>query len=542
MSVSLPVAVRSPRQQRDTSRRGIHRLPRCVPRTGPARIAAALAVVQFVLLSVLTVRQLRGAGSNNWDLGIFNNAVWALAHGESFMNYRGMDVLGHHFNPIFYVFAPFSWLGADALFLCLAQVLFLVLGAVPAYLIGRDRLGTDRRGLAICALYLLHPAVTGLSWWMFHPETLAIPAVLAAWWAATQGRWKLFSALIIWCLLCREDVALATAGLGAVLTIGRWPGDRVFRNPTARRVGAVICIASLTWYLGLTQFVMPSRLPTDEPYYVQDFFGHLGSTMPEVIETSLKHPDRALSQVSGGNGVSFGARLLGPTGGMALAQPILIIPALPQLAAATLSNDPDSRMPWHHHAAIVVPFMIIAGAESLRRWRDRPKRLTPIMAWMLTSASISYLLFSPTPLGPLGDKWSGPTEKGAAVREAARIVPRDASVAATVTPGTEMTTRRDIYTWPAPWARWKRGWEFMEFPDPNSVEYLVLARDEIDPKRAELLKTLTGPGGEFVIEWERAGVFIAKRVRPGTLVGEPVPPSKSLASKAATSKSAAATR
>ena len=202
-------------------------LARAVPRTVPARIATASALAQLGLLCTLVVRQVRGAGSPNWDLGIFNNAVWTLAHGRTFMTYRGMDVLGHHFNLVFYLLAPFSRLGADALFLCLVQTLFLTLGAVPAYLLGRDRLGSDGAGLAICAVYLLHPAITGLTWWMFHPEALAIPAVLVAWWAATQSRWRLFGVAVAFALICREDVSLATAGLGAVMLLGsRWPGDR----------------------------------------------------------------------------------------------------------------------------------------------------------------------------------------------------------------------------------------------------------------------------------------------------------------------------
>ena len=83
-----------------------------MPTTVAARLAAALGLAQCALLSALVTRQLRGAGSSNWDLGIFNNAVWNLARGRAFMSYRGMDVLGHHFNLIFYAFAPVSWMGA----------------------------------------------------------------------------------------------------------------------------------------------------------------------------------------------------------------------------------------------------------------------------------------------------------------------------------------------------------------------------------------------------------------------------------------------
>lgn len=507
----------------------------------PARLAAGLALVQLTLLSTLVTRQLRGAGSSNWDLGIFNNAVWTLAHGQTFMTYRGMDVLGHHFNLIFFAYAPFSWLGAGALFLCLTQCVVLTLGAIPAYLLGRDRLKSNGAGLVICAVYLLHPAVTGLTWWMFHPEALAIPAVMLAWWAATAARWRVFAAAIAFALICREDVSLATAGIGLVLLFGsRWPSDGVFHSRTAKRAGVVTLLVSALWYVGVTQVVMPSRLPTDEPYYVQDFFGNLGSTMPEVISTSLLHPGRALAGVQGMNGVSYAGRLLGPTGGLALLSPLSLIPALPQLAAATISNDPDSRQPWHHHAAIVTPFMIIAAVEGVRRWAQRPsrnrresggrvsteaqrrstapvlrpERLRLALGWMLGWSLLSYLVLAPTPLGPLGGRWQGSTAKGAAVRAAAQQLSATASVVATITPGNELTLRSHIYTWPAPWKRWRRGWEGLDLPNPAVVDALVISRDEVAPKLQPLLARLTSPTGPFRITWERDGVLVAVRRWP----------------------------
>ena len=486
-----------------------------MPTTVAARLAAALGLAQCVLLSALVTRQLRGAGSSNWDLGIFNNAVWNLARGRAFMSYRGMDVLGHHFNLIFYAFAPVSWMGAGVLVLCLAQAVALSLGAVPAYLLGRDRLGSDRAGLAICVVYLLHPAVTGLTWWMFHPEAFAIPAVMVAWWAATSSRWRLFGVAVAFAVICREDVSLATAGMGLVLLAGRrWPGDGVLNSRTARRAGAATLLVSAVWYVGVTQVVMPSRLPTDEPYYVQDFFGSLGSTMPEVIVTSLRHPDRALAGVQGMDGAAWVARLLGPTGATALMSPLSLVPALPQLAAATISNDPDSRQPWHHHAAIVTPFMVIAAVEGVRRWSRRPARLRLALGWMLSWSLLSYLVMAPTPIGPLGGRWQGATAKGAAVRAAVAQVPPGAAVVATVTPGNALTLRPQVYTWPAPWARWRRGWEGLALPDPSVVDAMVISRDEVAPRLLPLLARLTADDGPFRVSWERDGVLVAVRRTP----------------------------
>ena len=87
---------------------------------------------------------------------------------------RGLEVWGHHVNLIAYAFVPFYWLGAGPSFLYAVQACALALGAVPVYLIARDRFSNPWMGLCLAVVYLLYAPVQWISWAMFHPEALVI--------------------------------------------------------------------------------------------------------------------------------------------------------------------------------------------------------------------------------------------------------------------------------------------------------------------------------------------------------------------------------
>jgi uncharacterized membrane protein len=478
-----------------------------------ARLATLLALLQAGFLSALIIRRMAGAGSNNWDLGIFTQATHNLARGEFFMNYRGMDIFGHHTNFGLFFLAPVSWLGGGATALSVIQALALTAGAWPVYLLGRDRIAAEADvrvkgffGLALAVVWLLHPTVTGLSWWMFHPESLALAAIVGAWWAACRRHWGRCLLLVLWVVLQREDLPLAMAGFGlAVLLVHR-------TNRTARRVGIGVAVACLALWVFLTQVFMPARLGTDDPYYVKDFWGHLGTTMPEVLGTVAADPPRALEQLTNEERASFLTSLLLPTGGTALLSPLTLAPAVPQLVAVTLSNDEDSRQVWHHHGALYLAFSVISAAETIRWVRLRRLGAAKVVTTLAVTGSIlSYLLMAPTPLGLQADRWPGATTESVAMHEALSLIPPTAAVAATVTPGNLIADRTEAFVWPNPWLKWKRGFEYADLPDPDRVDYLLLLDREVTGRTEQLLQKLLAPSGPFVVVRQGNGVLLAAR-------------------------------
>ena len=104
------------------------------------------------------------------------------------MTVRGLEFWGHHLNLVALLFAPFYWLGAGPAFLYIVQAFVLGLGALPVYLIARDRFGRPWVGLTFAVAYLMYAPIQWITWANFHPEALVITPFLFAWWFAMRRR------------------------------------------------------------------------------------------------------------------------------------------------------------------------------------------------------------------------------------------------------------------------------------------------------------------------------------------------------------------
>jgi uncharacterized membrane protein len=150
-------------------------------------------IVFAVYLLWLQIRRYEQLGAYAFDLGIFQQAVWLMAHGETpFVTVRGMNILGDHFTPILYLIAIPYRIWAHPFWLFLAQTFALAAGALPLYRMALRHTQKDWLAAVIAIGYLLHPALFTMLLFDFHPVLLSIPFVLWAMDAADEGRPKGF--------------------------------------------------------------------------------------------------------------------------------------------------------------------------------------------------------------------------------------------------------------------------------------------------------------------------------------------------------------
>ncbi|MEJ7765819.1 MAG: DUF2079 domain-containing protein, partial [Acidimicrobiales bacterium] len=172
---------------------------------GPAVVLAGLVTVYVAVFGHLTWRQQANWASLGFDTGIYDQGMWLLSQGrDPFLTMRGMDYWGHHVALIGYLFSPIYWLGGGVQAVTLVHTTWVAAGAIPLWLLTRDRLqsaGSDGvavvrpwEALAVPAAYLLHPALHWVTWWLYHPDSMAITPLLFAWWLARTGRWWWFAA------------------------------------------------------------------------------------------------------------------------------------------------------------------------------------------------------------------------------------------------------------------------------------------------------------------------------------------------------------
>ena len=122
----------------------------------PLVIIALATSAFYVTLARLVLARHNNFFTFDYDLGIFDQAIWLLSRGASFITVRGLEVFGHHANFGFLLLVPFYWIGAGPNFLDLLMVAAVSLGVVPIYRYGVQLLGNQWHAL-VPALCLSRP-------------------------------------------------------------------------------------------------------------------------------------------------------------------------------------------------------------------------------------------------------------------------------------------------------------------------------------------------------------------------------------------------
>lgn len=472
---------------------------------------AGLVVTYVAVFGWLTWQQQSNYGTFGYDMGLHDQGIWLTSRFERpFVTIRGMHYFGHHVNLVSLLYVPAYWLGGGPHLLYLTETIALGLGAIPVWLLARDRLGgtvaTSLRGPASWALvpaaaFLLYPAVQWMNWWHWHPETMAITPLLFAWWFATMKRWWWFTVAIVLALSTKEDVALAVLMTGVVLL--------AFRGE--RRRGLLTAAAGAGWFVVCTQAIIPALLG-GEPFYAQQLFSDFGDSLGSVLVGMATHPDRVIELALDGDRLSYYGKLLGPLGFVPLfGLPMLLIGG-PQVGINVLSSLPGTHDIRFQYSAVVVAAVFIAAVEALG-WlrRLRPQLAHAAIAVMAVTSIAANVAWSPSPLSDEFDSgiWARRIPRHDTFDQAVDTVPEGAGVSASYYLIPHLTHRRYAYEWPNPWISGNWGLPGQPHPDPDTADYIVL--DLTLNQHPDLLASLTKAGGEYEVTFDRDDVLVARR-------------------------------
>jgi uncharacterized membrane protein len=469
--------------------------------SAPARVVIGLVVAYVWIFGTLTWRQQSNYGTFGFDMGIYDQGIWLVSRfREPFVTVRGLNYFGHHFNPVTVLFVPAYWLGAGPHFLYVVETLWMAAGAIPVYLLGRDRLDNGWFGTALAGCYLLHPSLEWMNWWHFHPDTLIIAPLLFAWWFATRRRWRGFWVAVALALLAKEDASLAVIVLGLVVA---WKYER--------RTGLLASAVGAAWFVLATKVVIPMANGGLAPLYAELFPGY-GNSVFEIMKNMALHPARlwrSATATGPGSPVSYYGQMLGPVAFVAL----LGVPVLLVAAPQTLVNVVSGHSPTHdiryHYSAIVVAGIFLATVEGIRRFPDTTARA--FLVGLVVAASVAAnATWSPSPLGVKYDTgiWAKPTPNGAVRDRAIALVPGDAGVSTVYNIVPHMTHRTHVFEWPNPWVVTNWGVPGSKPPREADVDYLVLDRSLLGTSEP-LFESLTA--STFRIVFDENGIVVAKR-------------------------------
>jgi len=469
-------------------------------------VVAAMVVFVVVFTPLVWLRHDRYA-TFDFDLGIHDQSIWLLSRGLSFCTVRGLPVFGHHATFGYALLVPFYWLGTGPQFLNALQVVAVAVGAVPLYVLGRQRFGPAAAWSAavLAGAWLLQWPLQFFVWETFHPEVVALPALMGAYVAAEREAYGWAAGLGLLALSWKEDVALAVIGLGLVwLLRRRW------------RLGAVAVGVGAAWFLVFAVWMVPALAGGGTVY--GPLYGELGDTPSEVVTTGLRHPDLVLERLGDNDAVGYARDLLAPMAFTPLLAPELLLAGLPQAMVNLLSTASFTFDLRYHYAALPLAAAALAMVEGtarlVRRW---PQTRHGIVGLVGACALAATCAWGPSPIGREYDSGYWPKRRSPQVDAydaAVDLVDGDDGVSVDYVLVPHLTHREVVYTFPNPWISKNYGIGG-EVGDPALVDWLVVNRALAGARERQLLEELL-VGGEFVVRLDQAGIVAAERVRaPG---------------------------
>lgn len=382
----------------------------------PWLLAGATFAV-LVALDAAAVRSLDGGSG----LGPWLQAAWRRQHGWAGSAVGGIDPARGSWS---FVAEPVLWLTRfvppEAVFTTV-QAGAIALAVVPLWRLARDdahlRVGAS---VVVSVAFVLAPTLHRTNLSAFHPEAIALPALLWAYLFARHDRWPGYAALVLLVLACRADLGLTVLALGVVVaTQGR------------RVQGLATAAIGLTWSI-VAVAVLDPTVPDRSLTPAGEFVAR-ATTPLAVLPRLLTHPIAELRELLAEPSVLFLVVVLAPLLFLPLVSPRKLVMALPALALAMIADRSVQRVaqegvldlsPAAAHIAPALAFVFVALVYALERIGQlsvtRVNVDRRVLIALLAGASLFFVTEAPS--SPYRQPWAWGSRD---VVDAARLIAAD---------------------------------------------------------------------------------------------------------------------
>ncbi len=297
--------------------------------------------------------------STAWDLGIFDQVIYLIAQGKPpISSFLGFHIMGDHASLIFYILALLYKISPDVHWLFGVQAVALAVGALPVWSLSSLAGLNHKKSAAMAAVYLLYPVVFNINLFDFHPEVIALPAILWAILAARLSQPWRFCAAVILILGCKGVLSLTVAAMGLWLLLF----DRESlsgKNRVKRAIALFAIIAGTAWFLIVTQAIIPGFRGTESGSVGR--YAYLGSSVLEIAANLLLKPGLVLGKVLSIDTFKYlFLSILPVIWGLSPRYLTPLVGALPTLVLNVLSEEPFQRSLAYQYSLPVIPFLLLA--------------------------------------------------------------------------------------------------------------------------------------------------------------------------------------
>jgi uncharacterized membrane protein len=421
-------------------------------RPRPETLVVLVAMVAFATcFSAVSLHRHWGLNSSGLDLAMQDQVLWTTARGRWFQTSIEVgNFLGDHVAPIALLLAPITRLpGLGVEWLLILQATAIAVAAWPLQRLARRETGSPIWAVALPLAFLLQPALGFMSRFDFHLVTLCIPCLAWLVWSLRAGRIGTATAAAILAIACREEVALAVAGIAIHAAFQRrW-----------RWWGIITACLAVTWAALAVLWIIPYF--RGGPADTLARYAWLGDSPATILTALITRPVTVLAHLLGDPiRLKTLAYLLWPLLLLPILAPARLACALVPLAICLLPDHASQNSIYFHYVAPVLPavaWAAVGGAARVERWLGtvpgNVRRMVPVM--LVASAAAAFAVENPVTRTVRAPYWhvqvGPPRPNVAAFRDALTHVSPDDAVLSTMAlaPHLSRRTHLGIVGWQA---------------------------------------------------------------------------------------------
>ncbi|MBD5633456.1 MAG: DUF2079 domain-containing protein [Candidatus Eremiobacteraeota bacterium] len=336
------------------------------------------------------------------DTGTFTQSASNGLHGLQNTSELGSH-LHVHWSPILVTLYPFESLTHSGLSIQILQVVLIGVAIFPFFAFLRRYLA-DRTAATCATLALIYPPLLAVAFDEFHEIAFYPALVFALLWSidARKHAWTVAFAAVL--LLVREEALLVLAIFGATLALataqpskGTPRGVLFFEPPDpafARFFGAAFALAAIAGFAFYFAIVAPALGGwTASHFYVYSF----ARGPRDVVAAVFSRPLDVVKAIVTPGRATYVLEAFAPLLFLGLRSRWMIV-TLPALAIVVLSSDAIAWRMGSHYAAIWIPWLLVATAETIAkiaRARDSTTIASRLSVAIVACCAVVLIAFDP---------------------------------------------------------------------------------------------------------------------------------------------------
>ena len=269
-------------------------------------VIALFGAVMAAYLTTAALMRYLAYNSPCYDFGIFSQMFHSMrTTGIPITTCERNEAMSHfavHVSPIYYLLLPFYMIVPRPETLLVLQVLGVLSGVIPLYLLARHFKLTEGSTVAVCLLYLSCAALTGGIFYDFHENKFLTALILWLMWAIERKKLPFVALFAVLTLSVKEDAAIY------VIFIGLW----MLCARREKKTGLALTVGATAYFLTVTKWLGEHG----DGAMFNRFSNIIGSEggIKELIRTALTNPALLLNECMTEDKLVFAACILLPLG------------------------------------------------------------------------------------------------------------------------------------------------------------------------------------------------------------------------------------